>query len=174
MCKKKVKAAIVGSRSFKDYDSLKKFIDLICEEDELKITEIISGGAIGADKAGEMYAYEKKIPTTIFKPDWEKYGKSAGFIRNKDIIKNCDVCFVFWDGESKGTKNDIELCEKFNKPIYLYEFKNEFTIKVYDGMGEWGERFYTVPVTTENIGEKLYDAIDRCVGEKIKLDLKQY
>ena len=60
----------------------------------------------------ELYAREKGIKLTIFPADWEKYGKSAGMIRNKDIINNCDVCVAFWDGISKGTKNSISLAQK--------------------------------------------------------------
>ena len=111
--------AIVGSRTFNDYDLAEKFIDNVCEEDEIPIDKIISGGAKGADTIAEEYAKRHNIEIQIFKPDWEKYGKSAGFRRNRDIIENCDICIAFWDGESKGTKNDIDLCKKLNKLIYI-------------------------------------------------------
>lgn len=113
------KVAIVGSRTFTDYDLAEKFIDKVCEEDYIPIEKIISGGAKGADTIAEEYARKHNIDTQIFKPDWEKYGKSAGFRRNKDIIENCDICIAFWDGESKGTKHDIDLCKKLNKLIYI-------------------------------------------------------
>lgn len=117
-----MKAAIVGSRTFNDYEQLKNFIDEKCKENNIEIDTIISGGAKGADSLSEHYAAEKSINTIIFKADWDKYGKRAGFIRNFDIIKNCDICFAFWDGESHGTKHDIELCEKYNKKIFICYF----------------------------------------------------
>lgn len=123
-----VKLAIVGSRTFFDYKVLKKTLDDISTEHGLNYVEIISGGAKGADSLGEMYAKEKGIPTKIFPAEWKKYGKSAGFKRNVDIIKNCDVCVCFWNGESHGTKHDIELCKEMHKPCFVWNFiKNELT-----------------------------------------------
>lgn len=109
-----MKYAIVGSRGFLEYKIMEKFLNKFGD-----IDEIISGGAKGADSMAELYAREKGIKLTIFPADWEKYGKSAGMIRNKDIINNCDVCVAFWDGISKGTKNSISLAQKQNKMVYI-------------------------------------------------------
>lgn len=46
------------------------------------ITEVISGGATGADAAGEQWARGHSIPVRRFPADWSKHGKSAGPIRN--------------------------------------------------------------------------------------------
>lgn len=100
-----MKVAVVGSRSFTDYELLKKTLDELYPN----ITRIVSGGAKGADSLSEQYAKEEGIPTQIFKPDWEKHGKAAGFIRNRDIVENSDMVIAFHDGQSKGTANSIEL-----------------------------------------------------------------
>ncbi len=118
-----MKIAIVGSHSFNDYAVLKKFIDDTCEAEGITGDAVVSGGARGADALGERYAEEYALDKIIFPADWKKYGKRAGFIRNVDIIKNCDICFAFWDGESHGTKHDIDLCEEHNKKCYIYRFK---------------------------------------------------
>ena len=115
-----MKVAIIGSRSFNEYSIVKDFIDRWKNYYKITIDNIISGGAKGADTLGEQYANEYNIPIIKFLPDWNKYGKSAGFRRNKDIIENCDVCFAFWDGESHGTKNDLDLCKQYNKECYIY------------------------------------------------------
>jgi hypothetical protein len=90
-----MKVAVIGSRTFKDYEEMKKTLSL------LNITQIISGGATGADTLSEQYAKEKGIPTVIFVPDWKNKGKSAGFIRNSDIVKEAELIVAFWDGESR-------------------------------------------------------------------------
>jgi hypothetical protein len=114
-----MRLGIVGSRTFNDYDEFTTAMSLIeiwdCEE-------IVSGGASGADTLAEKYANQHKIPTKIFKPDWTKYGKKAGFIRNQDIVENSDFLIAFWDGSSKGTKNSIDLAIKTKKPILIYNF----------------------------------------------------
>jgi hypothetical protein len=115
-----MKLAIVGSRSFTDYEALEKEVDSICES--VKVTCVVSGGAKGADSLGQRYAESKGIATQIFLPDWEKHGKAAGFIRNRDIISNCDFCVAFWDGKSKGTLSSIELAKRQEIPVRIVEF----------------------------------------------------
>lgn len=122
----KVKLAIVGSRGFQDYDALSEFIDKTIKENSYEIIGVISGGAKGADSLGELWAKTKGYPITIYQAEWDKYGKSAGFRRNYDIIKNCDIVFAFWDGESKGTKHDLELAKQFRKPIFLYNYYGKY------------------------------------------------
>jgi hypothetical protein len=100
-----MRVAIIGSRNFNNYELV---VDTL-KEYENNITLIVSGGAKGADTLGERWAKEKNKEVLIFHPDWNKYGKSAGIIRNKDIIENSDIVFAFWDGISKGTKNSIDL-----------------------------------------------------------------
>lgn len=117
-----MKVAIVGSRTFNDYQKMVSFIEQISLERNLKITEIISGGAKGADALGERFAREHGYALTVFPAEWDKYGKSAGFRRNITIIENCDVCFAFWDGISKGTKHDIDLCDSNNKECFICKF----------------------------------------------------
>ena len=116
-----MKLAIVGSRTFNDYNMLIDFIQDNYDIDE--ITHIISGGARGADTLGERFAEEFNKEKIIFPADWKKYGKKAGFLRNVDIIKNCDECVCFWDGESHGTKHDIDLCVEMGKPYKVCYFK---------------------------------------------------
>ena len=101
--------AIIGSRTFTDYDRLVT----IC--DSLEITGIVSGGARGADSLAEKYAKERNIPLTVIPADWEKYGRSAGFIRNTYIVEKADEVLAFWDGKSPGTKHSIELAKKLGK-----------------------------------------------------------
>lgn len=109
--------AVIGSRGFNDYDRVVKVLDAINEK--VSISKIVSGGAIGADSLGELYANENEIETLIFKPDWAKFGKGAGLIRNKDIVDNSDIVVAFWDGISKGTKNSIDYATKKCKKVIV-------------------------------------------------------
>lgn len=116
-----MKLAIVGSRAFNDYGLLvDTILDFMCPLDF--ITEIISGGAKGADTLGNNFADNNGIESTIYRPEWDKYGKSAGFIRNQTIIDNCDMVLAFWDGKSRGTADTIEKAKKAKKPTFLIYF----------------------------------------------------
>lgn len=76
------------------------------------ITEIVSGGAKGADAIGEKVAIANGIPVKKFPADWEGLGKRAGFVRNAEMVEYADALLAFWDGESKGTKHMIDLATK--------------------------------------------------------------
>ena len=106
-----MKLAVVGPRTFTDYTLLSK------ELSKYKPDEIVSGGAQGADNLAEKYAYYAGIPVTIFKPNWDKFGKSAGFVRNSQIVEYADGVVAFWDKTSKGTEHSINLAKKANKKV---------------------------------------------------------
>ena len=110
--------AIVGSRTFNDYDLLKQTM----KELDFTPSKIVSGGATGADSLGAKYGKENSIPVTIFKPDWTKHGKSAGFIRNTDIVLASDIVIAFWDGKSNGTRDTINKAKKESKQVIIVTF----------------------------------------------------
>ena len=114
-----MKIAIVGSRTLDDYRLVCKYVGFFVFED---IKEIISGGARGADSLAERYAKQFVIPLKVFEAEWDKYGKSAGFIRNQTIVDNCDMVLAFWDGVSRGTADTIEKAKKAKKPTFIVYF----------------------------------------------------
>ena len=111
------KIAIVGSRGFKDYELLKQTVNNYINKNKISISQIVSGGADGADSLAEIYAQEYKFEVKIHYPDWQLFGKKAGFIRNELIIQDADIVFAFWDGESKGTKSSINLAKEYNREL---------------------------------------------------------
>jgi hypothetical protein len=108
--------AVVGSRSFDDYETLKATLS------KRSIDKIVSGGAIGADSLAARYAKENGIELIEFLPDWKKYGKTAGFLRNKQIIDAATHVIAFWDGNSRGTQHSMNLAKLFKKPLEVIRF----------------------------------------------------
>jgi hypothetical protein len=107
-----IKVIIAGSRTFDNYDLLfEKCSEILEDYNNIEI-EIVSGNAKGADRLGERFAKEKGFVLTLSPADWNKFGKSAGYIRNKEMAEYADILIVFWDGVSKGTKHMIDLAEK--------------------------------------------------------------
>ena len=102
-----MKIAIIGSRNATNVD-IGQYIPENC-------TEIVSGGARGVDTLAQEYAQKNGIPLTVFKPDYEKYGRAAPIVRNKLIVNHTDQVLAFWDGHSKGTLSVIQYCEKLDK-----------------------------------------------------------
>lgn len=54
--------------------------------DEPDMLTIVSGGARGADKFGEVWAAANDAWLDLFPADWETHGKAAGFIRNQQMV----------------------------------------------------------------------------------------
>lgn len=113
-----MRLSIVGGRNFNDYALLANTIfSSLCPLDF--ITEIISGGAKGADTLGANFAENNDISLKVFPAEWDKYGKRAGFIRNQTIVDNCDIVLAFWNGKSKGTADTIEKAKRAKKPTFI-------------------------------------------------------
>ena len=51
--------------------------------------------------------------------DWNKHGKAAGPIRNRQMAEYADCLIAVWDGKSRGTKNMIDEMNKLMKPVFL-------------------------------------------------------
>lgn len=124
---------IAGSRSIIDTNEVRKAIT----DSTWTPTEIISGGARGVDKIGEELAAELDVDLVIFPANWKKYGKAAGFNRNRKMVwyanlfnqERNDDCpdnlkgglIAVWNGKSKGTKNIIGLAQANNLPLHVHK-----------------------------------------------------
>lgn len=114
------KVIVAGTRTFNDYELLKSKLDFYLK-DKTNI-EIVSGCANGADKLGERYAKERGYKIKHFPADWDRYGRKAGPIRNEQMVKYADACVVFWDGDSKGSKNLIDLAIKYGLQLKVVKY----------------------------------------------------
>jgi len=102
-----MKLAIIGTRSFTNYEAFVREVERILSERNLTPSVVVSGGAKGADALAERYATEKNLLMEIYKPDWKH--KGSGKERNKRIVENADFMIAFWDFESRGTQHTISL-----------------------------------------------------------------
>lgn len=117
------KVIIAGTRTFKDFATMKRIMDHILMNQAGEI-EIVSGTAHGADKLGEMYARTRNYPIKQFPADWFTYGKTAGYLRNKQMAEYADACVVFWDGKSPGTKLMIDLAKEHKLKLRVINYGN--------------------------------------------------
>ncbi len=117
-----MKIIIAGSRLFNNYEILLEFCDFYLKNKSNDEIEIVSGTANGADKLGERYAQERGYKLKRFPANWEKYKKSAGYIRNNEMAEYADALIVFWNGKSKGTKHMIDLAKKSKLEIRIVKF----------------------------------------------------
>ena len=107
--------AIIGSRSI-ELEQFNQVIGLMRWKPQIGI---VSGGAKGVDSWAERWAAEHGYRVEKFLPEWDVYGKAAGFKRNAKIIQHANAVFAVWDGKSKGTYNSMELAKARLLPVQV-------------------------------------------------------
>ena len=121
-----MKLVISGGRNI-DVGSQKilRIINCISTEFDLEITELVVGCCLtGVDQTVRDYV----LPTwegasKIFTADWDKHGRAAGPIRNREMAEYADFLLAFWDGRSRGTKSMINEMYKLAKPVKIVKIE---------------------------------------------------
>jgi len=85
-----------------------------------EISCVISGCAQGADTIGASWAKWKSLPVIEMPADWKTHGRSAGMIRNKDMLNIADALIAVWNGQSMGTKNMISIAKKKGLKCFVF------------------------------------------------------
>ena len=111
-----MKLAIVGTRRIQSYGlfllHLKK-----AYPDLDKVTEFVSGGAVGVDTFAERLAQELGKPIKVFLPEYSKYGKRATLLRNTQIAEYADMGIALVDKESVGTHDTVRKFRALEKGL---------------------------------------------------------
>jgi hypothetical protein len=110
-----LKILIAGSRNFRDRKLVEDWLEMNFFKSE---DTMINGNCKDGPDAwalSEAHLYDWKVE--LYNPNWEKYGKAAGPIRNEEMVKVADKVVCFWDGQSKGTYSTIEYALKYKKDL---------------------------------------------------------
>jgi hypothetical protein len=107
---------IVGSRrrdSEADYKAVTKAFSKVYQEGDT----IVSGGCPkGGDRFAEVLAERLNVPIKIYRADWVRYRRSAGFQRNTDIAQDADVLIACVAPDRKGgTEDTVKKYRKLRK-----------------------------------------------------------
>ena len=110
-----MRIGIVGSRDYPDLNEVLEYVSSLPKD-----TVVVSGGAKGVDSVAEEEARRLGLKVVVHRAQWDKHGKSAGVIRNKVLVNDCDKVVAFWDDDSVGTKNTISLASKAGKLLRVF------------------------------------------------------
>lgn len=118
-----MKLIVAGGRDFVNTQVMITVLMDLVEKGKIDPNpELVCGMARGADMLAYNLWAANRMPIHIFKPDWDTYGKSAGYRRNVEMGQFADVAVCFWDGKSKGTKHMVDIMERMNKPVYVIRY----------------------------------------------------
>lgn len=100
--------AVVGVNQFNDYAFVERKIKVELDKLTDPLREIIISEEKGVSALGRLYATQNKVKHRVFKADWDKNGKQAGFLRNDDIVSAAHRMIIFFDGKCRYTKDVID------------------------------------------------------------------
>lgn len=105
-----MRALICGGRDFDD----KEFVFLLLDKlnQQYNFSLIITGGARGADFWAHMWASHNKKEVKIYEADWDKHGKSAGMIRNREMLRYAHPEVVIAFPGERGTADMVKISKK--------------------------------------------------------------
>ena len=114
-----MRVLVCGDRYWNDWQYLYDTLDELKD----KIDVIIEGEAPGADTMALRWAKDSGIPVERYPAQWDKYGKSAGPIRNKQMLDEGkpDLVIAFHANisASRGTKNMISQAQAAGIQVIL-------------------------------------------------------
>ncbi len=97
-------------------DSLWHVFDNLSYTFDVPFAAVIQGGARGVDTEAAMWAESKGYQGLTVRADWDSLGRSAGYVRNVDMVAMCSHAIIVWDGMSKGTRHTMDLLDKAQVP----------------------------------------------------------
>lgn len=130
--------AIVGSRTYPMLDKVAAFVETLPD-----YAAVVSGGARGVDRAGEIAAIARSLHVTSYRPqktdrglwvvhkyvNYEDTGMtggrvfsrfaSAAFWRNELIVRDCTKLEAFWDGVSNGTRHVVAKAQEAGRDVHI-------------------------------------------------------
>jgi hypothetical protein len=118
------RALVCGSRDFKEDWLVFLALDSYLEEREVdpKTLTIVSGAARGADTLAAEWARRRGINLEEYPADWNKYGRAAGPVRNKQMLDSgVDIVIAFPKGESKGTRHMMKIAREAGVEVVAVE-----------------------------------------------------
>lgn len=113
-----MRVLVCGGRDFTDRELFNSTLDKINKE--TPITSIIHGNAKGADVMSWSWILmnnhgrvgDAQLECLAFNADWNKHGKAAGYIRNKQMLDDGKPDLVIAFPGGKGTANMVKLAKE--------------------------------------------------------------
>lgn len=118
-----MRVVIFGSRKLRNRAALEEALQMLELIHGITPTRVLSGAEpTGMDAEGEAWANERGISVERYTPDWSRFPKTAGKIRNVQMSRHCDAGVgVVYRGGTPGSKHMERQLTGLQLPVYVVE-----------------------------------------------------
>ena len=106
-----------GGRDFQDYSLVESTLNSLHQLNPVK--KVIHGGARGADSLVGRWASSHKIEIVVYPALWKIHGKSAGPIRNQQMLDSENITTAVAFPGGRGTADMVKRLTKANIPVQI-------------------------------------------------------
>lgn len=112
------RVGMVGSREGFSLEDIEAAISLLAIDFEVMVT----GDARGVDTHVQRYCYKNAIGDrlSVKSADWDGLGRSAGPVRNQEIVDGIMFLAALWDLRSRGTRDTINRALRSGVPVAIF------------------------------------------------------
>lgn len=108
---------VTGGRDYADIDAVRHAFDSL----QIGAADtIVNGGCRGADELCRKVAIERGVKVKTMKADWSRYGRSAGPIRNSQMIASNPYIVMAFPG-GRGTSNCVSQARGAGIPVMFFQ-----------------------------------------------------
>jgi YspA, cpYpsA-related SLOG family len=109
-----MKVLVCGGRRFNEVSLLNDTLNTF----RSSISVLISGNARGADQLGEQWAKTNGVEIDRYPAQWDIYGKSAGFRRNEQMLREGKPNVVIAFRGGAGTAHMVRTAKAANIKVW--------------------------------------------------------
>ena len=105
-----MKVLVCGGRNYNDREHMFSILDRIHQRSGISV--IIHGAARGADSLAGQWAQARNIRCDTYPADWNRDGKQAGFIRNRQMLNDSQPDAVVAFPGTAGTAHMVRIAKQ--------------------------------------------------------------
>jgi len=114
------KVLICGDRNWSEREPIRSYL---CKLQDWGFGTVIEGEARGADTIAREEAERMGFQVIEFPAHWEKYGRAAGPIRNREMLDQQPALVIAFHNnlsQSKGTQDTVEEARRRGIQVIVY------------------------------------------------------
>lgn len=113
---------VCGGRHYNDIEFAHAALNVV--HHKVGVDVVISGGAVGADYLGELWAEQHGIPVERYPAQWHVYGRSAGLRRNEQMLCEGKPDIVVALPGGRGTAYMVRIAKAASVKVWEVETEN--------------------------------------------------